>query len=46
MYSANKGFEAMIPKAPKQEEDFSYKVSFTILKKKFTFSLKVHDEKE
>ena len=45
MYSANKGFEAMIPKS-KPEDDFNYKVSFTIFKRKFTFCVKVHADKE
>ena len=47
MYSSkNRGFELMIPKPTKEKADFSYKISFTILKRTYTLSFKVNTEQE
>ena len=43
MYSGNRGFDLMIPKA-KQKEDFNYNISFKIFSKKITLSLKVNSK--
>ena len=45
MYSGNRGFDVMIPKAKDiEQEEFNHTISFKIFSKKITLSLKVNKE--